>query len=157
MSDVLSFAEQRRQETRAKAALIGIDEAYISLLVESFYDRIRADRVLGPIFDRVITGSWDSHLARMKDFWASVALSAGSYSGQPVPVHQRLSDVTPDHSERWLRLFAETLNETAPHPDVPDYFMLRARRIAESLKLAMFGVPELKTRELKARGVTATF
>ena len=31
-----SFAEERRAEIRASAAALGIDEAYVSLLVERF-------------------------------------------------------------------------------------------------------------------------
>jgi hemoglobin len=74
----------------------------------------------------------------MKRFWASVALNAGTYSGQPVPVHQRLSGVTRDHFAHWLWLFHETLAETAPSLAAVEYFMLRARRIAASLQIAMF-------------------
>ena len=56
---------------------MGIDEAYISLLVDTFYERIRDHAVLGPIFAEKIGDNWGPHLARMKDFWASVALNAG--------------------------------------------------------------------------------
>ena len=133
-----SFAEDKRAEIRANAAALGIDEAYISLLVERFYARVRADATLGPIFEREIGDAWDPHLARMKRFWASVALNAGTYSGQPVPVHRRLPGVSRDHFAHWLGLFQETLAETAPSPAAVDYFMLRARRIAASLQIAMF-------------------
>lgn len=133
-----SFAEEKRAEIRAAAARLGIDEAYISLLVEAFYTRVRADAVLGPIFEREIGDRWDPHLARMKAFWASVALNAGAYSGRPVPVHQRLDGVSREHFSLWLGLFRETLAETAPTPEAADYFMLRAERIAASLQMAMF-------------------
>ena len=76
-----SFAEDKRAEIRASAAALGIDEAYISRLVECFYARVRADAMLGPIFEREIGDRWEPHLARMKAFWASVALNAGGYSG----------------------------------------------------------------------------
>jgi hemoglobin len=135
---VRSFAEDRRAEIRANAARMGIDEAYISWLVERFYARVRADAMLGPIFEREIGDRWDQHLARMKSFWASVALNAGEYSGQPVPAHQRLEDVTRPHFAHWLALFRETLTETAACDDAVDYFMLRAERIAASLQMAMF-------------------
>lgn len=134
----VSFAEERRAEIRANAASIGIDEAYVARLVEQFYARVRADGMLGPIFERAIGDRWEPHLARMKDFWASVALNAGSYSGRPVPVHRRLDDVSPGHFTRWLELFRGALIETAPSPAAVDYFMLRAERIAASLQMAMF-------------------
>ena len=133
-----SFAEERRAEIRAKAAAIGIDEAYISRLVDCFYARVRTDETLGPIFEEAILDQWEPHLARMKAFWNSVALNAGEYSGRPVPVHQRLHGVTAEHFGRWLALFRETLDQTAPSADAVDYFMVRAERIAASLQMAMF-------------------
>ena len=136
-------ADERRREIRAQAAAMGIDEAYIDRLVETFYERIRAHALIGPIFEDVIGDNWGPHLARMKDFWASVALNAGRYSGKPVPVHQKLADVQPWHFNIWLSLFRQTLEDTAPSRAAVPYFMERAERIAESLQLAMFGGPEL--------------
>ena len=133
-----SFAEDKRAEIRANAAAIGIDEAYISRLVECFYARIRADASLGPIFEREIGEKWDPHLVRMKAFWTSVALNAGTYSGRPEPVHQRLDGVSCRHFAHWLALFRETLTETAPSAEAVEYFMARAERIAASLQMAMF-------------------
>jgi len=139
-------AARRRQEIQARAAEMGIDDAYISRLVETFYQRIRAHPLIGPIFEQVIGENWDPHLDRMKDFWASVALNAGRYSGKPVPVHQKLDGVEPWHFNIWLSLFRQTLEDTAPTPAAVPYFMERAERIAESLQLAMFGGPELPRR-----------
>ncbi len=121
------------------AAAIGIDDAFISNLVDAFYARIRIDERLGPIFNGAIGERWDVHLARMKDFWASVALHAGRYSGQPVPVHKRLSQVEVADFDHWLRLFRDTLEMQSSSSVVVDFFMERAERIAMSLKLAMFG------------------
>ena len=136
-------ADQRRREIQARAAEMGIDDAYIELLVETFYQRIRAHALIGPVFEAVIGDNWAPHLARMKDFWASVALNAGRYSGKPVPAHQKLTGVEPWHFNIWLSLFRQTLEDTAPTPAAVPYFMERAERIAESLQLAMFGGPEL--------------
>jgi hemoglobin len=133
-----SFAEDKRAEIRAKASAIGVDEAYISRLVECFYTRVRADVMLGPIFEHAINHRWEPHLARMKAFWATVGLNSGAYSGQPVRVHRRLEGVTDRHFGRWLALFREALVETAPTAAAVDYFMLRAERIAASLQIAMF-------------------
>lgn len=139
-------ARERRAELQRKANAIGIDEAYVSRLVDSFYERIRADPRLGPIFDEIIGDRWNHHLPRMKDFWSSVALHTGAYSGQPVPAHMKLEQVQQADFQLWLNLFRETLEETAPTPEAIDYFMERAHRIAESLQLAMFGFPGLPRR-----------
>lgn len=134
-------AVERRGEIQAHAAELGIDDDLISTLVDTFYDRIRKDPALGPIFDEAIGNRWDHHLPVMKDFWASVALNAGRYSGKPVPAHTKLKSVEPAHFDIWLDLFEQTLREVTQGPEAVSYFMERATRIALSLKLAMFGMP----------------
>ena len=132
MGDPVVTAHARRAEIQRRANVIGIDEAYISLLVDEFYRRIRAEETLGPIFEEAIGDRWDYHLPRMKSFWASVALNAGTYSGQPVPAHKKLSRVQQSHFQTWLALFRQTLQDTAPTPEAVDYFMERANKIANS-------------------------
>lgn len=136
---------ERREAIRAHAATLGIDDAYISTLVDTFYVRIRAHDELGPVFEAAIGGNWPEHLARMKDFWASVALNAGRYSGKPVPAHKKHSTIRPEHFPVWLDLFEQTLVDTAPSPEAVPYFMERANRIARSLQLALFGMPGLES------------
>jgi len=134
-------ADERRMDIQAHAAALGIDEAYISLPVETFYARVRAHPLLGPVFDSAIT-DWTPHLATMKDFWASVALNAGRYSGKPVvPAHVKHRHSQQCHFNLWLAIFQQTLRDTAPTPGAIDYFMERTGRIAQSLQLAMFGYP----------------
>ncbi|WP_017932535.1 group III truncated hemoglobin [Robiginitomaculum antarcticum] len=134
-----------REDTRKNAEDMGIDEVYIDRLVETFYGRIRDHEVLGPVFNTAIKGEdWPHHLGRMKAFWASVTLNAGLYSGKPVPAHQKHADTIQDwHFGIWLGLFRQTLVDTAPTQDAVEYFMVRAERIASSLKLAIFGMPGL--------------
>lgn len=131
-------AEERRQDIVVHAAAMGIDDAYISLLVETFYARVRAHAVLGPVFDQAIT-DWTPHLEQMKDFWASVALNAGRYSGKPVPAHMKHKQIEQAHFRIWLGLFEQALIDTAPSAGAVGYFLERANRIAQSLQLAMFG------------------
>ncbi|WP_425408580.1 group III truncated hemoglobin [Hyphococcus sp.] len=143
MSNEVQTADERRKAIQVGADELGIDDAYISTLVDTFYGKVRAHPLLGPVFDEKIGDNWDVHLTRMKDFWASVAMNAGRYSGKPVPKHKALSRAQPWHFNIWLALFHETLEETAPAPGAVPYFMERAERIAESLQLAMFGVAGL--------------
>lgn len=146
MNHVLRSAEERRRDIQLNADRMGIDDAYISELVETFYDRVRADATLGPIFNKEIGDNWGPHLARMKDFWASVAMNAGRYNGKPVPAHTKLEGVDATHFQIWLGLFRQTLEDTAPSAEAIPYFMERAERIAKSLQLAMFGLPNLPPR-----------
>ena len=73
-----SYAEKARARKMADALAIGIDDMLISDLVERFYGSIRSDKLLGPIFEQHVA-DWVPHLARMKDFWASVTLESGRY------------------------------------------------------------------------------
>lgn len=137
-------AQERRQAIIDHALSIGINEDYIDLLVENFYGRIQQHEILGKVFNDAIGDNWPHHLARMKDFWASVAMNSGRYSGKPVPAHRQHSDSIQDwHFGIWLGLFRQTLEDTAPTPEATKYFMERAERIAASLKLAIFGMPGL--------------
>ena len=112
----------------------GIDEALISTLVHEFYRTIRADEFLGPIFEARVE-DWDSHLDRMCAFWSSVALMSGRYHGEPMAKHLPLP-VDGAHFDRWLELFEATCRRVCP-PKAAEHFIVRARRIAESLELGI--------------------
>ncbi|MEE2877447.1 MAG: group III truncated hemoglobin [Pseudomonadota bacterium] len=143
MTYQIRSAEDRRRAIQENAARLGIDDAFISRLVETFYARVRAHDRLGPIFNGEID-DWDEHLAKLKDFWASVAMNAGRYSGKPVPAHMKLDGITKQDFQTWLGLFHTTLNEIAPEEETVVYFMQRAERIAQSLQLAMFGLEGMR-------------
>lgn len=113
-----------------------IDEAAIHALVHGFYARVREDAMLAPIFNRVI-GDWDTHLAKMCDFWSSVMLMSGRFKGNPMVAHMRLKDARPEHFTRWLALFRATAHELFAD-DVACAFIGRAENIARSLQLGMF-------------------
>lgn len=117
-----------------------ISEARIETLVRRFYDKIRQDPELAPIFDAVILDDWEPHLRKMVDFWSSVALKTGRYDGRPLPKHIALKQVQPAHFERWLTLFRATAAEVFEE-DAAEFFIERAELIAESFKLGMFGLP----------------
>ena len=130
-----------RQKIREDAAAIGIDEAFISRLVDEFYNRVRQHEHLGPVFNAAVD-DWPEHLAKLKQFWASVALNAGTYEGRPMQVHLRLKTIEPAHFGEWLYLFEQTLRDIATDEAAVEYFMVRASRIGESFKLALFFRPE---------------
>lgn len=113
---------------------IAPSDGQIEDLVATFYARIRKDAELGPIFERVIGADWGPHLKTMCDFWSSVMNTTGRYKGKPIPAHVKLTGIEPRHFERWLSLFAATARELFEAP-LADLFVLRAQRIAESLKL----------------------
>lgn len=114
-----------------------VDRGFISALVRDFYDRVRSDARLGPIFASEIQGDWEPHLEKITDFWCSVILKNGAYSGRPVPAHLKLKQVREDDFDLWLGHFHKTVADRCP-PEVAEVFVDRAERIARSLKLAMF-------------------
>lgn len=85
----------------------------VILLVNSFYEQVRVNPVLGYIFEQVAEVHWDEHLPRMYSFWASILLHEQSYSGNPMIRHIELSRQTPltetEFSE-WLGLFNATVD-----------------------------------------------
>lgn len=118
-----------------------IDEDGIALLVHTFYDRVRVDATLGPIFAANIAGpDWPAHLARMCRVWSSVMLTTGAYSGNPVAAHRAVSGIAPELFPHWLALFTATAGELfAPEPAAR--FAEKAARIAASLQVAVFHRP----------------
>lgn len=114
-----------------------IDEAGLARLVEAFYDRVRTDAELGPIFNDAID-NWPHHLKKLTAFWSSVMLTSGRYKGQPVPAHMKHKDrITPELFDRWLGLWKQATDELM-EPVAALALQEKAARIAESLKLAMF-------------------
>jgi len=125
----------REVHPNAPGAAVGVSEAMIHTLVQTFYSRVRADALLGPVFNGAIH-NWDAHLEKLCAFWSSVTLMTGRYKGTPMKAHAELAEITPAHFERWLALFQDTAIKTCP-PDAAQVFVERANRIAESLKLGI--------------------
>ena len=115
----------------AEANAVGIDDALISRLVETFYVRVRDDDLLGPIFAANVA-VWTPHLARMKDFWASVVMESGRFRGNPMLKHIAIGGLKPSHFDRWLGLWNETVGEVVP-VEAAALFRSAAQRIASSL------------------------
>ena len=114
-----------------------ITEDEIATLIPRFYDRVRTDAVLGPVFDGAIH-SWPPHLETLKAFWSSVMLTSGRYKGNPMAAHMKhLATITPPMFDRWLALWAEVTDESLP-ADIAGTLQAKAARIAQSLKLALY-------------------
>ncbi len=85
-------------------------EADIKTLVDSFYQKVNADKLLSPIFNDLAKVDWAEHLPTMYQFWGSLLLRQHSYRGQPWPKHAVLP-VNGEHFGRWLELFKSTVDE----------------------------------------------
>ncbi|WP_314073074.1 group III truncated hemoglobin [Roseococcus pinisoli] len=134
MNAARDAAERRARATAEIVARTGIDAAMIERLVRHFYERVREDPLIGPVFAARI-GEWEPHLQRMFAFWSSVALMSGEYHGSPMEKHLPLP-VDAGHFDRWLALFEAAAREICP-PIAADHFLERARRIAQSLEMGI--------------------
>ncbi len=112
-----------------------ISEQEIRALVFAFYDAVRADERLGPVFEARLAGRWPSHLEKMCDFWSSVLLATGRFVGDPVTSHARLPGIVPDHFDRWIELFRDTAARTLP-PHMAADVTGRALRMRVALERA---------------------
>jgi hemoglobin len=86
----------------------------IEKLVNTFYDRVRADAVLGHIFDQVAQTNWETHLPKMYAFWETVMFRSGGFTGNPLAAHAKLvalTDMGRDKFDHWLKLFCGTVDD----------------------------------------------
>ena len=115
---------------------VGVSEEMIHDVVHAFYGEIRRDPALGPIFNRVVAGDWDAHLAKMCDFWSSVLLMTGRFKGAPMIAHARIPDIRPTHFARGLHVFRQTVERLCP-PAAAGLFAEKSEMIAQSLQMGI--------------------
>lgn len=86
----------------------------IELLVAVFYDKVKADETLGPVFTEVARINWEKHLPLMCDFWENAILFTGTYQGNPMDLHTHLHKAMPllqVHFQKWNQLFINTVDD----------------------------------------------
>ena len=86
----------------------------IQLLVDSFYEKVRADKIIGYIFTDVVKVNWEKHLPVMYRFWENTLFYTGTYEGNPMELHKHLHRIMPltaEHFKQWILLFNTTLDE----------------------------------------------
>ncbi len=86
----------------------------IRLLIDTFYETMLDDPLLGPIFTEVAQIQLSEHLPVLYDFWESVIFHLAKYKGNPMEVHLDLHEkhrLSKKHFDQWLALFDETLDQ----------------------------------------------
>jgi hemoglobin len=101
----------------------------IEILVNEFYNKVRLNETLVPIFEQELHDKWDAHMEKMYRFWETVLLNVHTYSGSPFPPHAKLP-IDQQHFDTWLQLFQQTLDENFSGPKA-DEAMWRAQKMAE--------------------------
>lgn len=93
--------------------------ADIEVLVNSFYDKVKQDTVIGPVFTDTAQVNWEKHLPVMYDFFENMLFYTGSYTGNPMELHRhinRLLPLTRQHFQQWESLFCNTVDELFTGP-----------------------------------------
>lgn len=107
--------------------------ADIERLINTFYDKVKADPVIGYIFNDIAHVDWPKHLPVMYDFWEFLLLGGTRYQGNPIQKHFDLHathPLTAEHFDRWLLLFQTSVDE------------LFAGTVAEDAKFRAFAISE---------------
>lgn len=111
------------------------DEA-LRRVLWAFYAKATQDELLGPVFTRRIgpfpRAGWPMHIVRLEGFWRAVTGGPSAYRGQPGPAHAHLG-IAPEHFDRWLALWEETLREHLDPPEAAALLTL-ARRMRGTLE-----------------------
>ena len=129
----------RRDATRDAGGMpntvpANLDEAQLATLVDRFYDKVRIDPLLGPVFNPRVE-DWNAHKVLMTSFWATVALRTGHYRGNPLAKHQPLP-IGVVHFQRWLALWRETAAEVLD-AESAELMVGYAERIGYGMRVGM--------------------
>lgn len=126
---------------------IDVSETQINRVVSVFYEKVRRDTVLGPVFGAKVS-DWPAHEEKIAAFWRNAILHERSYDGNPMQKHLAAGTVTEGHFPIWLDLFDEVLaRELAP--TLARSWSALAHRIGAGLRFGVLnyagtGVPNLR-------------
>ncbi|MFN8323687.1 MAG: group III truncated hemoglobin [Chitinophagales bacterium] len=86
----------------------------IKLLVDTFYDKVKTNSVIGHIFNDIAKVDWEHHLPKMYSFWESLLLGEKGFTGNPMQKHielSKLTAMTETQFSEWLLIFTQTTDE----------------------------------------------
>ena len=94
-------------------------EADINTLINTFYEKVGLDELLGPLFQADAQVHWPQPFAMMSAFWKRVLLNTGGEDGWPIPSSVALP-ARGEYFQRWRQLFmaAVEVNFTGPIAEV---------------------------------------
>lgn len=115
-----------------------VNRENLTELVHRFYDDVRADPVLGPVFEAALHDHWETHLPRMVEFWSTIMLGSKSFSGNVFAKHMALQGVTPAHFAAWVKLWEQHTSRLFT-PALALELQATAHGIARNLYYGYFG------------------
>ena len=117
------------------------DRSDVEALVRGFYEVVRQDSLLAPVFDAAIGDDWNAHFPVLFDFWDQILFGARVYNGQPMEVHQALHrqyPLTQAHFDRWLAIWEANLDRRFEGP-IAETARSRARSIRQLMAFKVLG------------------
>ena len=117
------------------------DREDVSKLVNAFYDKIRKDEFLGPIFEMHLEGRWPAHLEKLTDFWETNLFGIPKFRGNPQSAHAIVDrnldyEVSQSHFSHWVEMWHETIDEMFEGM-LADRAKMAAERMAQGLFMGM--------------------
>lgn len=91
----------------------------VKLMVNTFYERIQKNDVLGPIFEERIGGRWEEHLEKMYRFWQTILFSEHTYHGAPFPPHATMP-INESHFVIWVKNWTTTVDDFFVGPNAEE-------------------------------------
>ena len=108
----------------------------IKVFVNGFYDKVREDELLAPVFaSRIPDENWGMHLEKMYGFWNTILFFQKEYKGNPFAKHIGLG-ATKIHFDRWVALFQKTIDENFSGPHAEEAKM-RGDRMAQIFQVKL--------------------
>ena len=114
----------------------------VSLLIHSFYAKIRKDDYLGPIFNTAIPEeNWEGHLEKLTDFWETNLFGVPKFKGNPMIAHRNLDKanaykIDMEHFGHWLQIWFQTIDSLFIG-EIADKAKRASRKMATGLFMGM--------------------
>lgn len=113
----------------------------LSLLVHTFYNKIRADEEITFYFNDMIQ-DWDEHLEKLTDFWEMNLFGGKMYKGDPLKAHVKVDShfggkIGSNEFGIWLNHWTQTIDELFEGENV-DILKRRARKMGTFIYMGMF-------------------
>ncbi len=113
----------------------------IKIVIDTFYQKVRADEVIGYIFNDIAKVDWQHHMPVMYSFWESTVFGTGNYTRNAMTPHFVLQEkikFTSAHFERWILLFTTTVDELYEGENAA-IMKMRATSIAGIMEMKLKG------------------
>lgn len=79
-------------------------------MVNTFYQGIQKNEILGPLFVERIGDRWEQHLEKMYRFWQTILFGEHTYSGSPFAPHATMP-IDENHFVIWVKNWTGTVDQ----------------------------------------------